>query len=948
MWKINGIRLLASMAVFVGWNMTVSADATVHFVRQELSPMPDCPNEQTDRFTPPDVRPEALFETSDIDFATIEGWTAEFIGGEGQFYLSDKQAIRGLSNARIEMRADADAARIILRPPSPVTIDHAFDTVEAWVYGAYHENVALTVRFEDGSGEKSFIKGGDQTWTDGGMIFSNWMLYRNRDPARVMSAQSRLTEIEIGPLKKGNYLFTLDALRLTKFDLTGEAPRFDNAGPEIVLPVTPRGACPATRDQIVTRVFESDGAYVFEYVPADSTPTVRYILWPGTGTLDDLSVEIAGRGTFRPAAGSGPELIHDGKTVDPVSDAGVPRQCLARQLDHDAVELSWAFGQDNARTVVDYRFFLMGKSLAVDVKSDSPTVSRWRFGHADGLSSPRVIETPYRRLDANVLLDRGMFTGYVADWYVSNVSTLPYYGEKRVENDRAWYAYADAIEGAYSYLPRTDGSRWPFKERFYIAVSSHYDEVLPTINNPPSPLKDVLKRNVYLLTQDHGEKFPMVKEYMKRCVDLGMTHTYFLLHAGLWSNRGGRGPEPFIGRTRVSESFDAHGGTQAMVDFLSDLKRAGLRVGYYEGYAFMQPIADYFRRDWLAFNPDGDWQATWVQALHPKPKAFAEYSATVSRTRREIFGADVVYMDGWTANLPFEFSDYDHRYADSGRMMTTIQDIARGFRNLRQTFDGPAFTEGSGRHYHLAGLVDGSYAQTFDFERKKTTPLFVDFELRKTHELGGDLGMGSCSFMFTSKARPDVQDYYDFVASEIAFGHVGLQEPYAYFSLEPEVFRASLLTYFMVQQLQEQYVMEPVDQIRYFDGEKLIDTDQAIAREVHLQSRVYIKYRNGLQIWINCNPDGQSWIVEADGKSYELPKGGWLAKGKDLLEFSAIIDGRRVDYSDGPNYLYVDPGPADLTWNSRRFPGGVVSVRHKQGALAGRHLQWTPSNAQTN
>jgi hypothetical protein len=918
------------------------ATKPVAFVDHELTPMVGCPDPATDRITPPDVSKEAFFEHPDIDFSKIKSWTAKFEGGTGQFYLSKQQAIRGLPNARLEMRADAPLSRIILTPPKPVVIDHPFDTVEAWVYGAYHEGMALKVNFHEPSGKTFSISGGDQEYEPGGMIFTNWQLYRKRNPERRVSpAGTQLTSIEIGPFNAGNFLFTLDELQLTKFDLSGKpAPQFPDAGPEVKIPVTSDGACPVTRSDVMSNVQERDGKYILQYTPGDGSPSVRYILNPKTGTMGDLSVEIVGQGTFRPAADSGPVVLEGQKTLDIVHDSSAPRRCLSKKIDGDTVIVSWAYGPADGQTLITYRYHLMGKTLAVDASSKTPTVSRWLYGHADGLAHPKVIESPYRKNDANFLFDRGMFIAYQPDWYFSNVSTLPYVGVNRIEGNKAWYNWSDE-SGAYGYLPRTDGSRWPFKERFYISVSNHYDEILPTVNNPPSPLKDILKKYVWLMTQDGGDKLPLIRQYAQQCIDLGMTNTYFMLHAELWSNRGGRGPEPFIGRMKVSEKFDSQGGTDAVIAFFADLRKHGFRTGYYEGYLFMEPIAAYFHRDWLSYDSNGDWEPIWVQAYRPKPQAFAEYCATTSKTRQQKFGADVTYMDGWTSQLPFESNDYDARYPDSGKMITTIEDVARGFASLRKVYNGPAFSEGRGNHYRLDGLVDGNYGQTYNPDRKIPTPLFVDFQLLKTHTLGGDLGMGSCSYMFTDKAHPDTQDYYDFVASEIAFGNIGLQEPYAYLSLDPKIFHASILTYFMIQQLQEQYVMEPVDQIRYFDGQKLIDTDQAVASDVQLQSRVYVRYKNGLEIWANCNPEGKTWSVECDGRMYILPKGGWLAKGKDLLEFSATVDGRRVDYSAGRNYTYVDPGDKAFKWEDQTYPGGEVSILHKQGPLAGKMLHWS-------
>ena len=43
------------------------------------------------------------------------------------------------------------------------------------------------------------------------------------------------------------------------------------------------------------------------------------------------------------------------------------------------------------------------------------------------------------------------------------------------------------------------------------------------------------------------------------------------------------------------------------------------------------------------------------------------------------------------------------------------------------------------------------------------------------------------------------------------------------------------------------------------------------------------------------------WLVEDRGQMYDLPPGGWLARqGDDFLEYSAIQEGKRVDFVDSP------------------------------------------------
>ena len=50
----------------------------------------------------------------------------------------------------------------------------------------------------------------------------------------------------------------------------------------------------------------------------------------------------------------------------------------------------------------------------------------------------------------------------------------------------------------------------------------------------------------------------------------------------------------------------------------------------------------------------------------------------------------------------------------------------------------------------------------------------------------------------------------------------------------------------------------------------------------------------------------ESWTVSAEGDEYVLPPNGHLALMPDqLLQYSALVDGHRADYSRGPHYTYM-------------------------------------------
>ncbi|MCX7969819.1 MAG: hypothetical protein N3B10_15200, partial [Armatimonadetes bacterium] len=83
-----------------------------------------------------------------------------------------------------------------------------------------------------------------------------------------------------------------------------------------------------------------------------------------------------------------------------------------------------------------------------------------------------------------------------------------------------------------------------------------------------------------------------------------------------------------------------------------------------------------------------------------------------------------------------------------------------------------------------------------------------------------------------------------------------------------------------------------------------MSVSEAIARDLPKARRqMFVAYPNGLRVWLNDWDAGRgtgdegTWKVEVDGKVYEIPPAGWLAvQGKEFLTFSALVDGRKVDY----------------------------------------------------
>ena len=115
-----------------------------------------------------------------------------------------------------------------------------------------------------------------------------------------------------------------------------------------------------------------------------------------------------------------------------------------------------------------------------------------------------------------------------------------------------------------------------------------------------------------------------------------------------------------------------------------------------------------------------------------------------------------------------------------------------------------------------------------------------------------------------------------------------------------------LQSYFMVRQVQEYYAGQRPLEIKYDCGGKLLTASEMLRGRHTPSNRIYTKWPTGLETWVNRGAEG-NWTVIADGTEYVIPPDGHVAVVPDeLLQYTALRDGRVVSYSCGKHYTYVD------------------------------------------
>jgi hypothetical protein len=110
----------------------------------------------------------------------------------------------------------------------------------------------------------------------------------------------------------------------------------------------------------------------------------------------------------------------------------------------------------------------------------------------------------------------------------------------------------------------------------------------------------------------------------------------------------------------------------------------------------------------------------------------------------------------------------------------------------------------------------------------------------------------------------------------------------------------------MLQQLQSRYLMEKVRTIRYGTERGLVPSSRAFLDGSWKEGRLYLAYANGLEVYVNGNPE-KPWRLTLENTEYALPPFGWLARhGKDFFTASSLVGGRRADRVSSPQYVFLD------------------------------------------
>lgn len=871
------------------------------------------------------------------DFEDLTGWTLElFNGAHGELRRSREQQLWGEHVGKISYSGAGAQSHVIARPPKPVPIPGAFDSVDSWGYGdrwSWMKDettppVDVSILIVDSRGKEFTIPMTDIRWKQW------WLIHRKIQPdvLKQIVLPASYSGLQISNIKnKDPRYFFFDSLAFYKEDLHSlhfQPQPKRNLKPyrgEIVGLNTGPGTLPfPTREEtILPTNFETNsqvsvretGKNLFELRYQGADATVVYEFQPRTGNLSELTVSVNGGAAFRPLDGGG--IRFAGTPAGSVPEG----RLVSASLEAGSVKAGFQYGSH----LVDYQLRVLQKSLVLDVWCDGGAATELSFGRVAGVTQPKLITVPYityGSTNPRVLLSgsasKPVFTSVWFDWYRSNASEPYYTNQPKVTLDGA------EINGGMRYIAKTGGLRNKLYERIFVTNSPRYEEVLPTIANPPSLRQQEGKQVVWTVTEpesfvkDH-ERSLAIRSYG---LDKIMQHS----HEVTWRDEGDS-------NTLKLRAAPQKGGDAMLKWYVKAQNDMGWLQGVYTNYTDFAPVNSNWNPDWVQREPNGEWRRAWARNYAEKPAKAVEFDEYYAQRIKAKFGVKMSYTDVHTAVAPWHYCDYDARVPGAGTFAATFYAYGQLLLNDQSVY-GPTQSEGT-YQWLYAGLPSGNYGWVYTTVNLLTHPLDVAFHLMKIHPLESDYGMGYTGYYLSQidpdwTKSPNWRHYVDlFLASTIGYGNAGwlVNE----LPSEPQHVEAMARSYYMMQQLQQQYAFVLPKVIEYADRNgRFFTPSQALANDAIANSRLHVVYENGTEVYVNRDTAGEWAVRDPEGNTVTLPVDGWLAFNRDhhFYELSAGSGGRRIDYVMASEFEFLD-GRGQWTEHGNLGATGSVALRQK-------------------
>jgi len=677
----------------------------------------------------------------------------------------------------------------------------------------------------------------------------DWSLWRNirilaGTPAEVAAAEKRAAK---------------DAARRRAAEIARAAKLADTS----LLPLTSAATtsvCPSTLRPVGVSVRAKGGAYVFRCRGADET--IEYRLDPSEGLWGGLSARVDGKGLEPSAFRCEPRLWLDGREW---VASQVETTLAEARLDGLKLHCRYEFKEPKSGVTAWLKLALwpQGKSLGLEVWGEADRFSAFTVQPHSG----RTVPTAFAFGGAPVWRRERVYVATVGDLMASEASGVHRWG--------------------VTYRQLTDGTRNAMHDRFFLTVSSRYEETLSNLAHKPSPYLAELAHRVVL--DAWGGSFAENEQWLRDMAVYGIDS--FLMIKHVWQRDGYDRTYP-----NTIPANASMGGDAGLRSLSLAAQKLGHRFNVHENYYDYYPNAEDFREADCALDPKGAKQPGWdrgpVAAVILKPSKLMHYARKFSPEIKRRYDCDSAYHD----IMPTWRVDFDAKVKDAGKIRVT-HEITRELCDYdRKLYGGPVVFEAA--DWHTAGIYDGGCNHGVDTYR---TPIAVAFELLKVHPRMSNHGFGYYErWLADGYKTPGWHSYVmtdreldRFRATTIAFGRTGfvgqqlMRHPHG-------VARE----YHLMQAFGRAYTARRAVRIRYQIDGQWADAGTA-ARHNELE-RLHVEYEGGQNVYVNFAD--APWQVAG----HTLPSGGSLTLGQRAEAWTALREGQTADFARYGKVLYAD------------------------------------------
>ena len=874
--------------------ITLTFILNITFISAQKRGMNNDPDSQEKGEKPYEMKDRKEAHKPLVTFEDCRKWIIETKDAEADLYRSDDKPLYRDYNGKLVFTPTDRKCEITLKYEHPVDIPGNWDCIDFWNWGfhwlwgepRWQTALRQFVLVEGADGKQHEI---DFTQAGyGGMVHKYWFLNHiklNGEiklPAKFIGIRFKGRNAVVG-LKETFYLGPVYFYKEELKPLT-----FEEWPEELPFPLHKTTILPLNKQKEFKNSVRKAGKG-YEFIYEDKTGKFVYSVRPGEDLLASVKLK-HGNKTI--------ELNKDAKIVFD-TEGDVVWSVDDEKLIGDTLFVNATAKVDGQKHSFDVWYTTNQKSLiiGIDEKDKQGAVKEIWLGKTKAGNDDQLVTVPFLTYGSGrvpqILSSGGLFFFKQIDWYYSDASDfIP--GRNRING--GWAEYNRGVR----YIPMTNGVRNPVHEKIFINVSDDVQEVLPTVDNPTSPMRSMMADRLWVI--DGSSDYADIKKRVKELRTLGLEKVAVRYHEGFWRDGG----ESYTFKT---ETAPGRGGDEAVKDLVEFIKAQGWLVGLYSNYTDFAPVNANWNPDWVKRGPKGEWEVSWSRCYSPKPMIAVEQERKNAPIIHKKFGTNFSYCDVHTAVSPVTRVDYDYRVPGAGTFRRTYECYGLLLLNETKSYHGPVYSEGN-YHWWYAGLVDGNYGNSHP-SLDKLPVVFPDFQLLKINPLEMDAGN-----VLARGAK--------YLAYTLTYGHIGKFD-----GDKAEIIRR----YAMLQPLQKYYSMIPVKSIRYFDGGEYYNSSEAIQKHLLKEPKLALEYETGFKVFVNFS--GDNWHLEAMGESFDLPQYGFLAYDeKDgVLAFYGKSgftgDKNGVFFADGNYQYYIDANGSEF--NSKDFAtDGKVFVKHEK------------------